>query len=125
MLVRLRIVTERHPDALVVPKRAIVREGERSLIWVVRDGRVVEVDVREGFADGDDVEIVATGSEEPRPGELVVVVGKDLETGDEVSYPEPGSEEDGGRPSASESPEEAQEPGELEVTEATGAEEGA
>lgn len=128
MLVRLRIVTERRPDALVVPKRAIVRQGERSLVWVVRDGRVVEVDVREGFAEGDDVEIIASGSEEPRPGELVVVVGKDLETGDEVSYPEPGSGEDGppgesGEPGESGSGELA-EPAEPEVTAATGAEEG-
>jgi RND family efflux transporter MFP subunit len=134
MLVRLRIVTERHPDALVVPKRAIVREGERSLVWLVRDGRVVEVDVREGFAEGDDVEIVATGAEEPLPGELVVVVGKDLETGDEVTYPEPGTEEGGARPAPGEQP--GEQPGELaeiaeidaiaepEATEATGPEEG-
>jgi hypothetical protein len=35
MLVRIEIITERHPDALVVPKRAIRREGDRSQIYVV------------------------------------------------------------------------------------------
>ncbi|MEQ1894338.1 MAG: efflux RND transporter periplasmic adaptor subunit, partial [Planctomycetota bacterium] len=37
MLVRLAIVTERHEDALVVPKRAIEREGERRYVLLVRD----------------------------------------------------------------------------------------
>jgi len=35
MLLRLEIVTDRHPEALVVPKRALRREGERRYILVI------------------------------------------------------------------------------------------
>ena len=88
MLVRLGIVTERHPDALVVPKRAIRREGDRNLLFVVRDGKAYEVIVEEGFPDGDDIEVIPLAGE-LFAGELVVVVGnRDLEDGAEVSLPE-------------------------------------
>jgi membrane fusion protein (multidrug efflux system) len=88
MLVRLEIVTDRHPGALVVPKKAIVREGDLSLVFAVREGRAVKLEVEEGFADGDDVEIIVRGDGVLAAGETIVVVGKDLEDGDEVSVPE-------------------------------------
>ena len=88
MLVRVDIVTERRPDALVVPKKALAREGDRSLVWVVRDGRAHRIEVEEGLADDDAVEVFPAPGAGLAPGEPVVVVGKDLEDGDEVSYPE-------------------------------------
>lgn len=85
MLVRLEIVTDRHADALVVPKRSLRREGEASLLFVVRDGRAHRVEVTEGFTDDASVEVFAAGGGVLSPGDLVVVVGnRELEDGAEV-----------------------------------------
>lgn len=85
MLVRIEITTDRHPDALVVPKRAIVREGERRALYVVREGRARRVPVREGYADEEFVEVLAEHGAELLEGEAVIVVGnRELEDGDPV-----------------------------------------
>ena len=87
MLVRLGIVTERHPDALVVPKRAIRREGDRNLIFVIKQNVAHEVVVEEGFPDGDDVEVIALEGELAAGDQVVVVGNRDLEQGAEVTLP--------------------------------------
>jgi membrane fusion protein (multidrug efflux system) len=85
MLVRLETVTDRHPDALVVPKRALRREGEASLLFVVRDGIAHRVEVTEGYTDDTSVEVVPVGEAILAAGDSVVVVGnRDLEQGSEV-----------------------------------------
>ena len=84
MLVRLQIVTDRHPEALVVPKRALRREGDVNFMFLLEDKTARRVSVREGFSDDEFVEIVSD-DERVRPGVLVVAVGnRDLEDGDEV-----------------------------------------
>ena len=97
MLVRLRIVTDRHPDALVVPKRALEREGERRFVLVAEPdpetaGHAIvrRVEVQEGFADGDSVEILARAGSRPLAvGDAVIVVGgRDLAEGDAVAVDE-------------------------------------
>jgi len=96
MLVRLRIVTDRHPEALVVPKRALEREGERRFILVtVPDAEtpghatVRRVEVEEGFPEGDSVEVLARAGARLAAGDRVVVVGgRDLAEGDTVSVDE-------------------------------------
>lgn len=100
MLVRLEIVTARHPEALVVEKRAVRREGDRSIIFVVEDGVARRRDVMtdEAFSDDDHVEIRAIDEKPLVPGMSVVVVGnRDLEDGDEVEDDnvEPEEESDG------------------------------
>ncbi len=93
MLVRLEIVTDRHPDALVVPKRSLRREGEASLLFVVREGRAHRIEVTEGFTDDAAVEVFATGGTVLSAGDLVVVVGnRDLEDGAEVVLEETATE---------------------------------
>lgn len=95
MLVRLSIVTDRHPEARVVPKRALDREGERRFVLVVDPdegepaaadtGKVRRVEVREGYAEDDLVEILPSGDVALTGGELVIVVGgRDLAEGDAV-----------------------------------------
>jgi membrane fusion protein, multidrug efflux system len=85
MLVRLEIVTDRHPEALVVPKRSIRREGDRSTIFVVEDGKARSVEVVESFADDESVEVTAANGGKLDAGAKVVVVGnRDLEEGAEV-----------------------------------------
>lgn len=89
MLVRLEIVTDRHPNALVVPKRCLRREGEATLIFIVRDGRARRVEVREGFADDTSCEVTPLEANALAAGDLVVVVGnRELEDGSEVAIEE-------------------------------------
>jgi membrane fusion protein (multidrug efflux system) len=86
MLVRLAIVTERRPEALVVHKRAIQREGDTSLVYLVRDGKAVRVVVEEGLSDEERVEIKPLDGASVAAGEVVVLVGqRDLEDGAEVA----------------------------------------
>ncbi len=89
MLVRIDIITERRPDALVVPKRALRREGDTQFLFVIREGKAVRVEVREGLSDDEFVELLAlegdAGQDFVVAGEQVVVVGnRDLEGGEEV-----------------------------------------
>ena len=86
MLLRLDIVTERHPDALVVPKRAVVREGEAFFVFVVDAGVARRVRVTEGFSDDLTLEVAPVVAGALSAGQSVVVVGnRDLEDGDRVA----------------------------------------
>jgi membrane fusion protein (multidrug efflux system) len=89
MLVRLEIVTDRHLDALVVPKRAVRREGDVTLLYLVRDGSAVRVEIAPGFEGQDRLEVVPREPGALSVGDLVVVVGnRDLEPGDAVTLVE-------------------------------------
>jgi len=81
MLLRLQLVTERHQDALTVPKRALRREGDTTLLFVADGDQARRVEVVEGFS-GDEYVEVTTVRGELEPGMQVVVVGnRDLEDG--------------------------------------------
>jgi len=85
MLIKLSIVTDRHTGALVVPKRALRREGEANMVFVVRDGRARRIEVEEGFGSDDDVEVLPRNGATLAAGEPIVVVGnRELEDGAEV-----------------------------------------
>ena len=80
----MRIVTERHPDALVDPKRGLLREGD-SLLRVRGGGRPRgRWRSNEGFSD-DDHEVLPIGDAPLSAGRLIAVVGnRDLEDGDGI-----------------------------------------
>lgn len=85
MMVRLSIVTERHPDALAVPKRALRREGDRHFVYVDAGGTAGRVEVQEGFSDDEYVEVVPAVAGALAAGTPVVVVGnRDLEDGEPI-----------------------------------------
>ncbi|QDV06489.1 Inner membrane protein YiaV precursor [Planctomycetes bacterium Poly30] len=85
MLLRVRIVTERHPDALAVPKRALLREGDSYFIFIADGQKARRVRVEEGFSTDEDVEVVPTMDGALTPGDQVIVVGnRDLEDGDSI-----------------------------------------
>ena len=70
--VEVSIVTDRHSDALLVPRIAVVSErGERS-VFVAADGTASRRSVEVGFEDDEHAEILS-GLEQ---GELVVVQGQ-------------------------------------------------
>ena len=85
MLLRVRIVTERHPDALAVPKRAILREGDSFYVFVADGDKARRVRVQDGFNSDDDVEVTPTEPGALKAGDLVIVVGnRDLEDDDSI-----------------------------------------
>ena len=100
MLVRMHIITDRHPEVLVVPKRALRREGERRFLLVVEPegdissgdsprGVLRRVAVREGFDDDDNIEVQPIDGDELSAGATVVVIGsRDLAQGDTVALDE-------------------------------------
>lgn len=83
ILMRLVLVLERRPEALLVPKEALLYEGGTAYVFVVRDARAQRVDVVPGFEDPLHLEAAAgTGL---AAGDEVVVVGADrLADGDPV-----------------------------------------
>ena len=85
MLLRLRLVTERHPDAITVSKRSLRREGDATILFVAEEGRARRVQVEEGFSGDDYVEVFPLDGSSLEPGMSVVVVGnRDLEDGKEL-----------------------------------------
>ncbi len=64
---------EKLPNALVIPDVALVVEGSKKFIWVVRDGTAHRVQVEIGLDDGTQVEIRSGLS----AGEQLVVAGKE------------------------------------------------
>ncbi|MFT4542097.1 MAG: membrane fusion protein (multidrug efflux system) [Planctomycetota bacterium] len=85
MLVRLSIVTERHAEALVVPKRALRREGDTYFVFIDNEGKARRVEVESGFSTDEDTEVTPVGGQLLAAGESVIVIGnRDLEEGSEV-----------------------------------------
>ena len=96
--VRVEIVVDTHPDALVVPRSALVAEGRRWHVFRLSDdGNSVErLEIERGFEQGDRVEIagVVSEGEALHPGDGIVVVGASaLSDGSAVDVLEQDAEE--------------------------------
>ena len=72
MFARFSIAYERHADALVIPRAALVEEDDQTSVYVVADGEVSRRTIQVGIESGNLVEVVGglTGEEE------VVVTGQ-------------------------------------------------
>ena len=68
---RARVVTDLHENALILPRDALVSEGDEWFVFTVADGRARRVPVKLGFEEADRVEL----AEGPAAGEKVVVAG--------------------------------------------------
>ncbi len=81
MFVRVQIVVAVHPNALTVPREAILMQGEKKTVFTVQGGTAREVTVQTGFQEGDRVEILDGLAD----GDRVVVRGHlGLQTGTKV-----------------------------------------
>ena len=58
---------------LLVPREAVVKEGEKNFVWVVQDGRVSRREIQVGESDGKNM-VVTSGLSE---GEEVVTAGQE------------------------------------------------
>ncbi len=89
MFASVYLVTDTHPEALVIPKRALVLESERDMVFVFRNGRAHEVAVELGYANGENVEVLRGLAE----GDTVITVGQEgLREGVPVRVIQPGGE---------------------------------
>lgn len=70
--VQVAIDAELHPNAVLIPLQALVREGEETAVFVVNGNTAQRRPVRIGIADGMRIEVVS----DVKPGEMVVVDGQ-------------------------------------------------
>jgi hypothetical protein len=67
----VRIITERRPQTLIVPKKALILETDEDDVFLIEADKVRRVSVELGFVEGDQVEIVSGLKE----GDQVVTIG--------------------------------------------------
>jgi len=72
MFARFAIAYEKHADALVIPKRALVEEDDRTAVYVVKNGEVTRRIIETGIEDDEVVEVLGGLSGD----EQIVVVGQ-------------------------------------------------
>ena len=72
MFARFTVAYEKHSDALVIPKQALVAEDDQTAVYVVENGEVTRRIVETGIESGDIVEILGGLSDD----EQIVVVGQ-------------------------------------------------
>ncbi|UNK57442.1 efflux RND transporter periplasmic adaptor subunit [Pseudoxanthomonas daejeonensis] len=71
MFGRIRIDYDQRPDALVVPRVALLDDGEPA-VFVIREGKAARVPVKVGYVDGEWIEV----REGVKTGDQVVTAGK-------------------------------------------------
>lgn len=72
MYAEVTLTTEKHEDAVLVPKQAVVYDEEQAFVFVTDGSRVKRVGVKPGFSDGERTEIL----EGVQPGTEIVVAGQ-------------------------------------------------
>jgi membrane fusion protein (multidrug efflux system) len=82
LLVRLRLVLDSHEDAILVPKRGVIYDDDRMLVFAVRDGKAVKIELRPGFENPTHIEHLG---DELTKQDAIVTVGQDrLDDGEAV-----------------------------------------
>lgn len=80
MFVRARIQAEELREALMVPKAAMLSEGDTAVVMAARGGKAFRTDLDPGLELDDWIECKNRGANGLQPGDLVVVEGhEDLE----------------------------------------------
>lgn len=77
MFFKAKILAEDLREALMVPKQAVLNNGDLTVVYAVRDGKAYEVDVDPGIEKDDWVECRNRGDSGLRHGDVVVVSGQD------------------------------------------------
>ncbi len=75
MFIRARVLTEELREALMVPKAAVLAEGERSIVFAVREGRAVKVVLDAGLEERDFIECRSRADDGLSPQDKVIVSG--------------------------------------------------
>ena len=72
LFIRVKIVLDTHDLALIIPKRALLKEEERAYVFVAKDGVVAKTELATGFSDSERLEVLGGLA----LGDLVVVDGQ-------------------------------------------------
>jgi membrane fusion protein (multidrug efflux system) len=81
MFASVYLVTDTHPNALLVPKQALLLEAEKDTVFIVSGRFAYTQEIKIGFRDDKNIEII----DGVKDGEYVIVVGQDgLNNGSEV-----------------------------------------
>ena len=72
LFVKVAITTEERPNALLVPKRAVVYDGGSQFLFTVRDNKAVRVPLEAGFETPDTIEVRSGFNE----GDPVIILGQ-------------------------------------------------
>lgn len=90
LYVTATIVTVTHDSALLVPKRARLFENDRSVVFVVREGRARQLELATGLQTVDELQVLPGPVDPLRPDDLLVVRGQNgLTDGVEVEIHAP------------------------------------
>ncbi|WP_252226383.1 efflux RND transporter periplasmic adaptor subunit [Caldicoprobacter algeriensis] len=82
MFARVSLILDKKENAIAVPKRAIVRQGDKTYVFVIKGGSVERREVEVGMDDGERIEVISG----LKSGEQVVIKGQAyLKEGDEVN----------------------------------------
>jgi RND family efflux transporter MFP subunit len=85
LFVRARILTEELRSALMVPKAALLNEGDKTIVFALRDGRAHQIVLRPGLEQQEWIESLSGVDDALAPGDLVIVTGQeDLKDQDRV-----------------------------------------
>ncbi len=85
MFLRVRILTEKTRQALMVPKAALLAEGDRFIVFALRGNSVEKLYLDPGVEDGDFVESRNRGDDAVHVQDQLVVAGhEDLKDQDQV-----------------------------------------
>src|SRR5258708_39898963 len=88
--VRATIQGALHPTALIVPRNAVLPDGDAQVLYTVKDTKAVRHEVKLGITSADRVEVLAEGLKQ---GDAVVVSGNyELADGMAVQIEKPGTD---------------------------------
>jgi RND family efflux transporter MFP subunit len=72
MFGRVEILYDRHVDALMLPRAAVLAEDQQAAVFVIDEGKANRAKIQTGYHDEDFVEVLAGVDE----GDLVVIAGQ-------------------------------------------------
>ena len=59
MFATVRIITDEHSQALIIPKKALILETDEDDVFVFYEGKALQTRIKVGFIDGDRVEVLS------------------------------------------------------------------
>ena len=72
MFGRVRIVYDTHPNALMIPKNAVIEEDGMSSVYVIKNSMAYRQSINTGYSNGDNIEVL----EGLAPSDTVVTIGQ-------------------------------------------------
>jgi membrane fusion protein (multidrug efflux system) len=72
MFAQVQVIAAQKPDAILVPREAVIQQGTQPVVFVNNNGKAAQRPIQIGMSDNTSIEVVSGLA----PGEQVVVVGQ-------------------------------------------------